>query len=135
MSMTRVALPTLLIFALGLSACTWVQPDEGAEEILELPERRVGDCERLGSVRVKTADRILFLDRHEDKIQEEQRTLARNHALEEGGDTIVPLGESEGGERRFGIYRCEGTPTDEAASEEGDGDDDDGVTVRPYNGD
>lgn len=135
MWMARISLLLLLGLALGLSACTWVQPDEGAEDILELPERRVGDCERLGSVKVKTADRILFLDRREDRIEGEQRTLARNHALEEGGDTIVPLGESEGGERRFGIYRCEGAVPEDGEGQENHDDEEDGVTVRPYNGD
>lgn len=133
MTAHRIAITaTVFLATLSLAACTWVQPDEGAEEVVELPERRVGDCERIGSVEVTTAARVLGLDRHEDKIKEEQRTLAKNHAVERGGDTIVPVSDSENGKRRFDIYRCE----DADMSEENDADEDEeGVTVTPYNGD
>jgi hypothetical protein len=109
-----------------LGACAWVRPEPGAEGIALLPEARVQDCERLGSVEVSVVERILGMDRHDEQVESDLANLARNHAAEQGGDTIAPLGPVRDGKRRFGVYRC-GEEAEARAR-----DDDEGVEVRGY---
>ncbi|MDQ2070635.1 DUF4156 domain-containing protein [Natronospira bacteriovora] len=126
---TRLAIIVLLTGSLALSACTWVRMEPGADDILLLPERRVQDCERLGTVEVSVLARVAGLDRHEEEIEKDLANLARNHAVERGGDTIAALSTIEDGKQRFGVYRCEGAEDESEADEE-----EEGVTVRGYNG-
>ncbi|MCP1728382.1 hypothetical protein J2T60_002382 [Natronospira proteinivora] len=123
----------LLLAVLTLAACTWVRPDTGADEVLVLPKERVADCERLGSVEVSVLARVVGMDRHEEEVESDLQVLARNHAVERGGDTVVPLSEIKDGEQRYGIYSCQGNQAGEGEPE-ADEDEEEGVTVQQYNG-
>lgn len=124
---------TALLTALLLAGCSMITAKPGAEEIRVLGEDRVSECESLGSVKVSVLDRVMGLDRHEEDVEDNLETLARNHAIEKDGDTISPLGPIEDGERRFGVYRCVDADTS-AKSDSGDGDEeeDEGVVSRGY---
>lgn len=125
----RLSVGLVLLLSLLLSACTWVRMEPGADDIVLLPERRVQDCSKLGTVEVSVLARVAGLDRHEEEIEQDLISLAKNHAVERDADTIAAVSEVRDGKQRFGLYRCEGDATS------GDGnDDEDGVTVRGYNG-
>jgi|GEM_PF-607000 len=129
-NLARLALATLLMFA--MAACTWVRPADGAEDVQVISEQAAADCERLGSVEVSVAARVIGMDRHDDEVASDLRNLARNHAAERGGDTAAPLSEIQDGKQRFAIYSCEGAET--RTDDSDDDDDDDSVSVQPYEG-
>ncbi len=93
---------------LGLTSCTWVDVQPGAEAITVKTLAQVTACKRLGTATAQTKDRITFYQRDSAKIASELLTLARNEALSLNGDTLVVLGDPEEGIQRFGVYRCDG---------------------------
>lgn len=94
---------TLLI---SLSACTWVQLTSGGEDVRVLAASEVGACERVGKTTVRTTSKLAGLERHADKVQSELDTLARNSAVDIGGDTVVPLDQPKDGVQVYDVYRC-----------------------------
>jgi len=128
--MKNLICPLLLATILS-SGCTWVGAKPGADDILLLPERRVQNCENLGRVEVSVLAKVGGLDRHDDVIERDLQRLAKNHAVDKNGDTIAALSEVKDGEQRYGIYRCEG---EETQAQPADEEDEEGVTVRSYNG-
>lgn len=127
----RMPIASLLLLSLVVSACTWVRVEPGADDIVLLPERRVQNCQRLGTVEVSVLARVAGLDRHEEEIERDLINLARNYAVEQGADTIAALSEIKEGKQRYGAYRCEDRPDTDNRRED---DDEEGVRVRGYNG-
>ena len=89
-----------------LAGCAWVKLEPGAEEVRVLEGGGTAGCERLGQITASVRDRVAAVQRRATKVEEELATLARNSALELGGDTIVPLGPVDDGQRSFAVYRC-----------------------------
>lgn len=123
------------LFLPAIAACSWVSVEPGAKDVLVLPaERLTADCESLGIVKVSVLDKVGVLERHDEEVVQDLNVLARNHAAKIGGDTAVPLGPAENGERRYEIHRC--TPGD-AVDRAGDAATEatrNNVEVLPYDG-
>lgn len=103
----KFSLLTLLI-ALVLGGCTWVKTDPGAERVKLASASEVRQCQRLGQTTVSVRDRVSGVQRRAERVADELADLARNSALELGGDTIVADGPVRDGQRRFNVYRCGG---------------------------
>ncbi len=98
---------TILILATAMAGCTtWVKLDDGAENIRLVPTGEVGNCERVGQTTVSVRDRVSLYQRRPAQVEKELANLARNSALEIGGDTIVADGPVDEGRQRFIVYRC-----------------------------
>jgi hypothetical protein len=96
----------LLIAAGSLVACTWVKPETGADAVaLRAADDLIG-CELVSQTTVSVRDRVAGVQRSAAKVQEELDTLARNSAVDVGGDVIVREERIEEGKQRYGIYRC-----------------------------
>ena len=104
--MHRVLSVCLALAIAAVAGCTWVELEPGAEDVLVLPPERVEDCKRLGRTEVSVADSVWFFDRHDEDVKRDLADLARNNAVEMGGDTISVLGEMTDGKQRYGIYDC-----------------------------
>ncbi len=95
------------LLALGIvGGCTWVQPEDGAEEVRLVEKRHVEGCQRLGSTTTEVRDRVAAVQRRPGKVEEELDTLAKNSAAEAGGDTLVATSDVRDGRRTYDIYRC-----------------------------
>jgi hypothetical protein len=92
--------------AIALSGCAGVSPEPGAEEVEILEEERTAQCERQGQTRVTTATEVGFIKRGDKAIREDLRALARNSAVDMGGDTVTPLNEITEGKQTYGVYKC-----------------------------
>jgi len=90
-----------------LSACTWVQPEPGTQAITLLDPPDALECRRLGQTTVSVRDRVAGVQRSPSQIAEELATLARNSAVDLGGNAIVEEEIIDPGKQRFGIYRCD----------------------------
>jgi hypothetical protein len=97
----------ILIFTITtLSACTWVKPTDAGRNVRLAAYDQVGQCKKLGKATVSVLDKVGFISRSENKVDEELQTLARNSAAEMGGDAIVAAGAESKGEQPFDVYRC-----------------------------
>lgn len=97
---------SLILLAGLLNGCTWVRTEPGAEQVRVAEAAEVGQCERLGQATVSLRDRVGAVQRRPGRVAEELTVLGRNSAVEIGGDTIVPAGPVQDGQRRFNIFRC-----------------------------
>jgi len=87
-------------------ACTWVKPETGADAVALRTADEVMGCERVSQTTVSVRDRVAGVQRSASKVQEELDTLARNSAIDVGGNAIVSEERIEEGKQRYGIYRC-----------------------------
>ena len=101
--------PVLSVLFAGivcLPACTWVQPTNEGEEVLLVKAFNVETCQHIGSTTSTVKHAIGPVTRSEEKVSEELITLAKNHAAERGGDSIVAKGPAVNGSMSFDIFRC-----------------------------
>ena len=87
-----------------LASCTWVRLTPEGENVAVLTASEVANCTRAGTTTVSVKDRVV-VDRNDEKVALELRTLARNRAADRG-DAIVPSTEIDDGEQTFIIYSC-----------------------------
>lgn len=91
----------------AVSACTWVKPAPQASNVHVVGQSNVGSCERLGVIETTVRAELLFdIQRSPAKVKTELETLARNHAAQRGGDSVVATSEVRNGKQQFDIYRC-----------------------------
>lgn len=90
---------------LGLSACSFVEVNPGAEHIIL---SNAGDnCKRLGQTTVSVLHEVAYIDRNPETIEQELQILAQNAAAKMGGNAIWPVSEVAKGSRDFAVYRCQ----------------------------
>lgn len=95
-----------LLAGLVLGACTWVELTPEGEKVVVLSESEVAGCKRVGQTVVMLRDSVAGFKRSPEKVRQELNTLARNSAVEIGGDAVVAQGEPEDGRQTFSVYDC-----------------------------
>lgn len=96
---------TLYLLA-GLGACAWVKPGTQAEQVKVVSLEVVKDCAEAGTTHVSVLDRLGMLRRSEGKVATELVTLARNSAVQLGGNAVVPVTDIVDGAQTFAVYKC-----------------------------
>lgn len=91
-----------------LSACTWVQLTTGGEavQVLTVAQLNNRNCQLLGRASSTTLDRVVVVDRSDERQQRELLILARNEAANMGGNAIVPQTNVANGRQQFNVYSC-----------------------------
>ena len=102
----RHTLIAITASAVVLIGCSTIKMKPGAEEVEILDASRTKDCKRIGKTRVSVLDALGFIPRGEKAIREDVRRLARNSAVDMGGDTATPESPIEKGEQTFGVFDC-----------------------------
>ena len=98
----------LVIVLISLaSACSWVKPKPGAEQVALVKAAHVEGCKSLGKATVAVKDAIVGLDRKKTKVADELLTLAKNQAVVMGGDSLVSLTDPTEGGQTFAVYNCQ----------------------------
>ncbi len=116
-SSNRLPATALLTGLLAASGCTWVQPSPGASQVTLVMPQHVSHCQSLGTSISQVKAQVGPIHRNESKVQEELLTLAKNSAVEMGGDTLIAEGPPTQGSQRFRIFKCQQAPG--AATESG----------------
>lgn len=99
----------LMTALLGLlSACTWVQLTSGGEsvQVMTIAQMNNRRCQLLGRASSTTLDRVVIVDRSDEKQLRELTILARNEAANMGGNAIVPQTNVNNGRQQFNVYSC-----------------------------
>ncbi|MDZ7663411.1 DUF4156 domain-containing protein [Thiohalophilus sp.] len=97
----------LVVLALvALQGCSWVKLDPAAEQVKVVETEHVEGCKLMGKTTVSVKSTVAGVERKEATMQDELETLARNHAVDLKGDTIVAISGIENGKRVYNVYRC-----------------------------
>ncbi|MDA3808192.1 MAG: DUF4156 domain-containing protein [Thiomicrorhabdus sp.] len=94
------------IVLISMSACSWINPIEGAETVAVLQSDEVSQCVKLGSSSTTTLFKVGFYQRDAEAMKKELIKLAQNEAIKMQGDSIVANSELIEGQMSFDIYRC-----------------------------
>ena len=86
--------------------CTWVEPTETGAGVQVATTGEVEACSKKGTTHVSVMDKLGVLERSQTKVAGELATLARNSAVELGGDTVVAMTEIVDGTQTFAVYKC-----------------------------
>jgi hypothetical protein len=95
-----------LIAALGGCASSMIDVRPGSDQVAAATPAQVGQCRPLGKTTVSVLAKVGFVDRSIEAVDANLLQLARNSAVDMGGDTVVPGERPEVGRRVFEIYKC-----------------------------
>ena len=96
----------LVLLCLAICSCTWVRLTKDGETVSVKTQDEVSDCKRVAKTNATLRSKVLGIERSEEKVKLELETLARNAAVEYGGNAVVPITEIEEGAQSFAIYKC-----------------------------
>jgi hypothetical protein len=88
-----------------LTACSGGLPGSAGEVQLRTAEQLKG-CENVGATHVSVVDRLGQPDWSSDRVVSELRKLAKNGAVQLGGNTIVEMTEVIDGTQSFTVFSC-----------------------------
>lgn len=103
----NIFLVVALAVSLVATACTFVQSQPGSETVVLFQPEQVTRCTQLGSVKVSVLDKVGFIPRKPGKIAADLQALARNSAVDMGGNTITAASPASEGRQIFNIFRCQ----------------------------
>lgn len=97
----------VLAAVVTLSACNFVKVSETGSNVAVSNASAVQGCSKVSVLTVKTRGNYVgSMKRSPETIAKELTNLARNDAMDAGGDTIVPVGQPLDGRQSFDVYRC-----------------------------
>jgi len=96
----------LFTSVLFIQACTFVELTEQGEKARVLSADEVKHCVYVGKTTSTVTDKVVGVKRHQNAINFELTTLARNSAKNLGGDTVVADAPEVDGTQVFSVYRC-----------------------------
>jgi len=94
--------------ATSIVGCTsaFINVKSGSENISVLEAQQVTDCELKGKVTSSVLSKVGFISRSVEGVEENLLQMAKNSAIEDGGDTLVKGESTEFGKRTYSIYKC-----------------------------
>lgn len=102
----------LLLFSLVLwlftgCASELIDVRPGSQLIPVLPSAQVANCQFKGNTTVSVLAQVGYLSRSVEAIDADLLQLARNAALDAGGNALVKGDRPELGKQVFAVYRCD----------------------------
>lgn len=95
-----------LALSVALPGCTMIPPVPGAEAVVVGEPAKIVECESRGTATASVLHKVGVLERLPEVVEDELARVAKNTAVELGGDTIVPNGPVVDGRRKFSVYKC-----------------------------
>lgn len=96
----------LLSFGLGGCASNLVEVRQGSDRVSLADASQVASCQSKGEIKVSVLAEIGFISRSVQEVEANLLQLARNGAIDSGGDTLVKGNSPAFGKRTFNIYKC-----------------------------
>ena len=93
------------IFVVGC-ASSFIEVRSGSENVSVLEAKQVTGCELKGKVTSSVLSKVGFISRSVEGVEENLLQMAKNSAVEDGGDTLVKGESTEFGKRTYSIYKC-----------------------------
>ena len=91
-----------------MSGCTsdMIKVRNGSDRVNLGDTSQIGSCQSKGEITVSVLAEVGFFSRSVDAVEANLLQLARNGAIDSGGDTVVKGVSPEFGKRTFAIYKC-----------------------------
>ena len=96
----------LILTCLIITACASVKLTHGGEKARVLSSGEVANCQKRGATTVSVKPTVLSIRRQPTVVAEELQILARNSAVNMGGDTVTPISKIDNGQQTYAVYRC-----------------------------
>ncbi len=96
----------LLIAGLGGCASNMIDVNKGSDQVTVADASQVSNCQSKGEISVSVLAEYGFINRSVEAVEANLLQLARNGAIESGGDTVVKGLSPDYGKRTFAIYKC-----------------------------
>ena len=107
-SAKNILVPGVLVLLVTLNGCAnrLIEVRQGAERVALMEASQVASCKSKGTTTVSVLAQIGFINRGVDAVEANLLQLARNSAIDSGGDTLVKGNSTEYGRRSFEVFRC-----------------------------
>lgn len=108
MQFSKKSLVLLAALPLVLGGCASKLIGErlGADQVVVAEPAQVGKCKSLGRTTVSVLANVGPITRSAESVEDNLAQMARNEAIDKGGDTVVKGNSMKYGERSFEIFRC-----------------------------
>lgn len=103
-----IGLVGLGLVAGGLTGCASSMIGErvGAEQVVLAKEADVAKCKSLGRSTLSVLSSLGPITRSAEAVEENLLQMARNEAIDKGGDTVVKGNSLEYGKRSYEVFKC-----------------------------
>lgn len=107
-SSKMTGLVVLGVLAGGLTGCASKLIGEriGADQVVLAKESEVAKCKSLGRSTLSVLSSVGPLTRSAEAVEENLLQMARNEAIDKGGDTVVKGNSMEYGKRSYEVFKC-----------------------------
>jgi Domain of unknown function (DUF4156) len=107
-SKAKLVITTVVVLIAVLSGCAsnLVEVRLGSERVSLADANQIGDCQSKGKINVSVLAELGFISRSAEAVQANLLQLARNSAVDAGGDTVVKESSPDFGKGIFAIYKC-----------------------------
>ena len=97
-----------VLFVATLAGCAsdLIEVRPGSDKVTLADPGQVANCQSKGTITVSVLAKVGFVTRSVEDIDANLLQLARNGAVDAGGDTVVKGERPELGKRTFSIYKC-----------------------------
>lgn len=107
MKLSKPLLITALALPLLAGCASKLIGERIGADLVEVREStQIASCKDLGKVTVSVLAEVGFITRRPDDVEANLLQMARNGAVDKGGDTVVKGNSSEYGKRTFDVYKC-----------------------------
>ena len=96
----------ILSSVLLMVSCTWVKLTSEGEGVTVKTADQVSDCKKVANTTASLKSKVMGFERNTEKVQTELETLARNAAVDYGGNVVVATSEINEGKQTFDVYKC-----------------------------
>lgn len=96
----------LMVVLNGCASSDLIGVRKGSEQVSQVDADQTGNCLHKGDINVSVLAKVGFYTRSVEAVEADLLQLARNGAVDSGGDTVVKGNSPDYGKRTFAIYKC-----------------------------
>jgi hypothetical protein len=107
-SKKMTGLVALGLLTAGLTGCASKLIGEriGADQVVVAKDTEVAKCKSLGRSTLSVLSSLGPITRSAEAVEENLLQMARNEAIDKGGDTVVKGSSLEYGKRSYEVFKC-----------------------------
>ncbi|MBX9960559.1 MAG: DUF4156 domain-containing protein [Burkholderiaceae bacterium] len=106
MTKKTLLLPLAAALLLGGCSSTLIGERIGADQVVLADATQVSKCKSLGRTTLSVLSSLGPITRSAEAVEDNLLQMARNEAVDKGGDTVVKGASMEYGKRSYEIFKC-----------------------------
>jgi hypothetical protein len=107
-SKNLMSLAALGLLVVGITGCASSMIGErvGADQVVLAKDTDVAKCKSLGRSTLSVLSSLGPITRSAEAVEDNLLQMARNEAIDKGGDTVVKGNSLEYGKRSYEVFKC-----------------------------